>query len=396
MTSLIPPPGKKRHVIEAFGMIESILMCYRRTTWLAMAIAMISAACQMNGGEEKEAPLKFQKVIRGKLVMAVSSTGVVEAESKVEVKSKASGEILEFPFEPGDKVEKGQVLIRLDQETEERNVALTEADLSSAKAELESAKADMLEKTTNLKRARSLFAKNLISVQELDLAVAREAVASARIGQVEAMVTKAGLAVENARDRLEETVIIAPMDGVIVEKAVEQGQIITSGITSVTGGNKLMVISDLSRLFVSAQVDETDIGKVENGQKVVITVDAYQDHTFEGAVRRIYPTGQTQDNITVFLVMVEILDIRRAMLRPGMTANVDIVLEEKDDVVIAPDVAIRYTDDENMGLVNIRTQGKDMEERKVSLGLSNGFETEILSGLSEGEEVALRPPAMKE
>jgi len=336
---------------------------------------------------------RTQKAIRGELVVAVSATGEVEPEYKVEVKSKASGEILEFPFEPGDAVTKGQPLIHLDQKTEKRNVAQAEAELARANAEIKSAKADLLEKDLILKRTRSLFDKKLVSDQELDAAVARDASASAAIAQAEASGRKAELLVEDARERLHDTVIVSPIDGIIVEKTVERGQIITSGVTSVTGGNRLLVVADLRRIYVAALVDETDVGHVASGQKASVTVDTYPSKVFEGVVRRIYPTGETKDNITVFRTKVEVLDPQKSMLRPGMTANVDIVLQRKANALYIPDEAVTYAKGKSgEGTVTVKS-GSKQEERTALLGLSNGFDTEILSGLAEGETVVIKPPA---
>ncbi|MDH5638548.1 MAG: efflux RND transporter periplasmic adaptor subunit [Nitrospinota bacterium] len=373
-------------------MIQSISMTPYRIYVLLTALVFAGLACNggANGKPEKEP--RAHKVVRDDLVVSVSATGVVEPEYKVEVKSKASGEILEFPHEPGDSVKKGEVLIRLDQKTEQRNVALMEADLSKARAELESAKADLLEKNLALKRTRTLLEKQLISGQELDSAVAHAAVAQARVSQIGAIIEKASLVVEDARERLAETVIESPIDGVIVEKTVERGQIITSGITSVTGGTRLLVVADLTRLYVYALVDETDIGQVAMDQKVTVSVDAYPEQEFDGVVQRIYPVGETSDNITVFRVKVEILGDRKTLLRPGMTANVDIILRKRPNALIVPDEAVAYDpDDEKKGAVTVKT-AKGNIVRQVTLGETNGFETEVTTGLKEGEMVLIKPP----
>ncbi|MDH5510151.1 MAG: efflux RND transporter periplasmic adaptor subunit, partial [Nitrospinota bacterium] len=198
--------------------------------------------------------------------------------------------------------------------------------------------------------------------------------------------------VEDARERLSETVIESPIDGVIVEKTVERGQIITSGITSVTGGNRLLMVADLSRLYVFALVDETDIGQVAMGQKVSVSVDAYPEHEFDGVVHRIYPVGETSENITVFRVKVEILGDNKTLLRPGMTANVDIILRTSPNTFIVPDEAVAYDlHDEKKGAVTVKTSTGSME-RQVTLGETNGFETEVTTGLEEGELVLIKPP----
>jgi len=290
------------------------------------ALAVAAAYYQKYSGATVK--IKTQPVARGDLIVSVSASGAIEPNFQVEVKSKASGEILAFDFEPGDYVTKGQTLLTLDQRTEKRNLAQQQADLARVTSELESAKASLLEQELRLKRTRKLFDKNLVSDQELDSAVAGAATARARIGEIEARIMKAKLAVDDASERLEDTVIDSPIDGVIVEKTVERGQIISSGITSVTGGTKLCVIADLSRLFIFALVDETDIGKVQLRQKARIVLDAYPDDRIPAHVDAIAYEAKTVSNVTTYIVDV-IPERTPAHMRSGMTANVSFVLAKK-------------------------------------------------------------------
>ncbi len=330
-------------------------------------------------------------VERGDLVLAISASGVIEPNFKVEVKSKASGKILEFPFEPGDKVKAGQTLLKLDPRTERRSLAQREADLSRALADLQFAKAELMERESKLKRAKALSRKNLVSKEALESAEAATTKARARISEVNAAIRKARLVVEDAKERLEDTVIASPIDGVIIEKSVERGQIISSGITSFSGGTKLCVVADLSRIFVMTLVDETDIGKVSVGQKTKLTVDAYADKTFKGKVTRVYPMGESRDNITVFRVKVEAFGDDLYLLKPKMTANVDMILKVRKNILIAPDSAIKIDkNDEQKGYVYV-PEGSGLIKREVALGLSNGFETEISEGVKEGDKILLRP-----
>ncbi|MGK7345253.1 MAG: efflux RND transporter periplasmic adaptor subunit [Candidatus Nitrospinota bacterium M3_3B_026] len=333
---------------------------------------------------------KTTTAIRGDLVTAVSATGTVEPNFKVEVKSKASGEILSFPFEPGDKVSAGQQLLRLDPETEKRNVALARADLARAEAELEYARATLMERESKLKRTRSLHERGLVAKEELEAAEAAAATAAARVNEASAALRKAELAVEDAEERLSETVINSPLDGVLIEKSVERGQIISSGITSFTGGTTLCVLADLSLVFVMTLVDETDIGMAHEGQEARMTVDAYPEKVFEGTVRRIYPMGEMEDNITFFKVKVKAGADGARFLRPGMTANVDLIVDSRKDVLIVPDETIRR-DDDGKTYVYVLEKGRP-SPRKVTVGLTNGFETQVTEGLSEGERILLRPP----
>lgn len=356
-----------------------------------LVLAVGAAAFYLNREmRPEERAGKTAMVIRGDLVTAVSATGTVEPDFKVEVKSKASGEILSFPFEPGDAVSAGQQLLRLDPETEKRNVALARADLARAKAELKYAKATLMERESKLNRTRSLHGRGLVAKEELEAAEAAAATAAARVSEAAAALRKAELAVEDAEERLSETVINSPIDGILIEKSVERGQIISSGITSFTGGTTLCALADLSRVFVMTLVDETDIGKVFEGQEARMTVDAYPEKIFDGMVQRIYPVGEMKDNITFFRVKVEAGADGARFLRPGMTANVDLIVDSRKDVLIVPDETIRK-DDDGKTYVYVLENGR-ASPREVAVGLTNGFETEITEGLFEGERILLRPP----
>jgi HlyD family secretion protein len=339
--------------------------------------------------------LKTAQVTRGDLVHAVSATGVIEPNFQVEVKSKASGEILSFPLEPGDMVVSGQKLITLDPSTEQRNVAQREADLAKADADLASARASMMEAKGKYDRAKKLMGDGLVSAQELESAETALMSAAARVAVAEASVKRVRLEVEDARERLRETVVVSPIDGMILEKNVEKGQIISSGISSFTGGTKLSVVADLTRTFIMTLVDETDIGKVFDGQKARITADAYPDKVFEGKVDRVYPKGQESDKITVFKVKVEIIGENRRLLKAMMTANVDLILDVRKGVLIVPDEAVKLDDKDKKPYVQTLEDGKPAR-RMVKTGLSNGFETEITEGLKEKETVVLRVPATSE
>jgi HlyD family secretion protein len=363
----------------------------------AVITALAGGAYYFKSSTQADASSKIKtaQVVRGDLVHAVSATGVIEPNFQVEVKSKASGEILSFPWEPGDMVVSGQKLLTLDPSTERRNVAQREADLAKANADLASAQASMLEIRGKYGRAKTLMGQGLISLQEMESAESALASAAARVAVAEASVKRVRLEVEDARERLKETVVVSPIDGMILEKNVEKGQIISSGISSVTGGTKLSVVADLARTFIMTLVDETDIGKVFEGQKARITADAYPDKVFDGKVDRVYPKGQESDKITVFKVKVEIVGENRRLLKAMMTANVDLILDSRKGVLIVPDESVKLDDKDKKPYVQV-LEGDKPVRRTVKTGLSNGFETEITEGLKEKDTVVLRSPAPSE
>ena len=215
---------------------------------------------------------------RGDLDLTVSADGVVQPINKVEVKSKASGQIFELNVVEGQEVTKGDLLIALDQKT-----ALNDYD--QAKADLELAEANATQQENNYRRSAELFDKSMISQQERDLANVESVRAKSSL-------VKARAALSSADERLRDTRIRAPIDGIVLTKNVEIGQIISSGVSNVGGGTLLATLADMSQVYVETNVDEVDIGRIAVGQSAKVVADAYPDDSFTGEVIRIAPLGQ--------------------------------------------------------------------------------------------------------
>ena len=381
----------------------------------------------------KELIFKTAKVLKGDLEVKVSATGVVEPNFKVEVKSKASGEVLNFSFDEGDYVEKGQLLLQLDKSDELRSVAKVQADLQGSLANLEKAKtllllqkntyktdlrtsvseeveaeANLEESQEKLKRQTDLFHKKFTSRETLEsaerdykvnqenLVQARSkleaaknsihdiALREAEIELAKAEHTRTKIALDEARERLRETDIFAPISGTIIDKMVEQGQIISSGISNVSGGTALLTIADLKRLYIVADVDETDIGAVFKGQRVIITADALLGQAFKGKVLRVAPQGKTEDSVTIFKVKLEIMEEGIGRLKPMMTANVDIINEKLEDVLYVPREAIRKKNEKTYAAV---LQDGMPNEIPVTTGIHNPIHIQVLTGLDMDQEI---------
>ncbi len=380
-------------------------------------------------------PFKTAQVIQGNLVVKISATGVVEPNFQVEVKSKASGEVLKFKYEEGDRIKKGQLLLQLDKSDEIRSVARSKADLASATAKLNKAKTALLSQETKyqtnlksaqsqvqeaeatleesedkLKRQEDLFQKKFASrealqgaqtafkVNQENLIQARSSLQAAKdtiydievkkheIDLARAEVQRAKIALAEAKERLDETEIFAPISGVLIEKLVEQGQIISSGISNVSGGTTLANLADLSRLFIIADVDETDIGSIQIGQQVKITADAYPGRTFPGKVQRISPKGQVENSITIFKVKIEIKGKGKSILKPMMSANVDIISKELKSVLYLPREAIRVEKSKKYAAILVNNEPQEVP---VTTGVRNPIHVQILSGLEADQTVLM-------
>jgi HlyD family secretion protein len=264
-------------------------------------------------------------VARGDLDLTVSADGVVQPINKVEVKSKASGQIFELNVVEGQEVRKGDLLIALDQKT-----ALN--DFEQAKADLELAEANATQQENNFRRSAELFEKGMISQQERDLA-------NVEFVRAKSSLVKARAALSSADERLRDTRIRAPIDGIILTKNVEIGQIISSGVSNVGGGTLLATLADMTQVYVETNVDEVDIGRVTVGQTAKVVADAYPDDSFTGEVIRIAPLGKTAQNVTVFSVIILVKN-RGGRLKAGMSASVEIEIFRRKNVLLVPNDAL--------------------------------------------------------
>lgn len=374
-------------------------------------------------------------VARGDLRVSVSSTGSVVSNLDVEVKCKAGGQVMKVPFDISDAVKEGDLLVELDPIDEQRKVSQAEVSLSVAQAKLAVARENLAVAEQTLKtdrqradaalqaarkqatdarakadRMKELYAKRLVSQEDadtaetaavqneadLDLAKVRLAelttqertleVKRQEVRQAEATAQSDQITLDIAKDRLRDTKVLAPMAGAISSRSVQVGQIIASATSNVGGGTALLNLSDLSRLFVLANVDESDIGKVKAGQEVTITVDAYPGMNFRGKVVRIATTGVNSSNVVTFEVKIEVLSERKNLLKPQMTANVDVLVGQAEGTLLVPANALVRRGREYFAEVQA---GGAKTEKKVEIGLTNGDRTEVKSGLAEGEVVTV-------
>lgn len=292
---------------------------------LALAGALSVTACSRSDAGEPNSHLEIAPVERRTLEIRAEAAGLVEPIRVVEVKSKASGEILRLGVETGDRVERGAFLAEIDPRDVRNAFSQAEADLEVARARLSTSEAQR-------KRAEELRKANVITEQEFEAAVLD--VANAR-----AQLIKAETNLELARERLGDVIIRAPIDGTIIQKDVEVGQIIASASQNISGGTTLFLMADLSEMQVRTLVDETDIGRIAAGLPAQVTVEAFPGRIFAGEVLKIEPQAVVEQNVTMFPVLVR-LDNREGLLKPGMNAEVRIEIARRDDAVTVPNAAV--------------------------------------------------------
>ena len=360
-------------------------------------------------------PEKIVVVERGDLARSVVARGKVEPRSSVGIKSKANGIIKELLVDVGDPVTKGQVLAELDKEdlaaqvrgakagldAEEAN--LQAATAAEAKARREAANPELEFTRRDFERAQGLFKEKIASQQQLDdadrsyqmcrnrqgLLEAMVDCAAAQTQQVRARVAAAKATVERAEEALGYATIRSPIDGIVLWRPTEVGHPVSSLLNLGSAASLIMVLGDMSSVFVKGAVDEADVGKAQLHQCVRTRVEAYPNERFDGVVQRIAPMSQEQGNVTTFEVRVTIAN-PQGKLRAGMTANAEIVLEELRNILLVPETALIYETDKSTW-AQLLAPGTRSGWRKapVKTGISDGQRTQVTEGLKEGDKLVL-------
>lgn len=294
---------------------------------LASGALVLAAACR------KEAPKQVYQAVpveRRDIVVSAVASGVIQPDTLVEVRSRASGEVVKLYAETGQLVKQGDPLVRIDPRLPQNGYEQAKADLDVAKAQLENARIQR-------DRSAQLLKDQSITVQENETAQLNYATAQANL-------VKAQIAVQNAKILLEDTDVRSPITGTIIEKSVERGQQIASATQNVGGGTVLMRMADLDLVQAVTLVDETDIGKIRPGMRATVTVNAYPNRPFEGEVLKIEPNDTTSQNVTMFPVRVRVRNEQNRLL-PGMNCDVRIHVGEADSVLAVPNGALRTPKD---------------------------------------------------
>lgn len=263
---------------------------------------------------------------RASINVSVGSTGIVEPLAIVEVKSKASGEILELLVETGDLVDEGDLLVHIDPRTVRNRLAQAEAGLKAAVSRRQISQ-------TQMTRAEVLVKNGTFTEIEHEQAMLE-------LANAEAQVISAEVEVENARIAVEDTDVRAPITGTVIAKPTEKGQVISSPTQDFAGGTLLMSMADLSAVQIRALIDETDIGKVRPGMKAEITVAAFPNQPFPGDVIKIEPQAVVEQNVTMFAVLMSIQN-PEGLLMPGMNAEVEVSIASRENVLSLPVMALR-------------------------------------------------------
>ena len=297
---------------------------------ITILILVLSSCGSDNESSQETTFYKKETVNQKKLELSIEASGIIEAISSVEIKSKASGEILLLGAEVGDLVKKGSILGQIDQRTPKNILDQAKSDLEASRVRLENAK-------SQYDRGKELHAKG--SISDKDYEDIQESFAQAK-----STVVRTEVSYENAKIALDDTIVRSPVQGTIISRPVEVGQVISSPTSAVGGGTILMTMADLSKVRVRALVDEIDVGKVSIGQTVSIKVAAYRDKEFFGTVSKIEPLAKIEQNVTTFPVLIDI-DNNENLLLLGMNTDVVIEVLNKNVTLSTPTMSLRTRKD---------------------------------------------------
>lgn len=392
----------------------------RKWIWALLVVAVLAGAgVAVRAALKPDNTIDASKLVaieKGDIARSVVATGKIEPRSTVEVKSKASGIVKQIFVDYGDTVRLGQVLAELDKEELQARVRelraavqASEASEAAAVAALERNRVDAegpdlpflksaFERAGQLHR-EGLAAKTVVEdaekIYQMALnkqmsAISNLAVARADITRAKAQVAQAKAMLERAEEDLRNATIVSPIDGLVLSRNVEVGNAVSSILVVGSQAQPIFTLGDVSDVFVRGKVDQADIGKVFIGQMARIVVESFRDRKFEGKVYKISPLGVEKENVTTFEVQVSIANPGRE-LKANMSANAEVILEERPGVLLIPEAAVIY-DKQRKASVEIPDAATEKGRRKVDvqLGISNGVKTELLAGLKEGQKVILQ------
>lgn len=383
-------------------------------------IIVIFAALALRQGRRGGISVRTEEVARRDLVSVVTASGRIRPHRSVDIQADVSGRIVDLRVDEGGMVERGDTLLVIERTTFEAAVQRARAAVSSAQASATQARANRDQSSRSLDRTRGILAHNpeLLSEQEVDAAETNYEVQEALYQAAEFMVQQARANLREARDRLAKTVITAPMTGRVTRLNVEQGETAIVG-TMNNPGTVLLTVADLAEMEAVIEVDETDIPEIELGDSATIEIDAFPDRVFSGLVTEIAHSsiqggslgfsGRTSDQSVDFEVVIRLTDPPQA-LRPDLSATADVIAEVRDSVLSIPIIALtlrkpeveeevpRESEGEVIQLGNngepeeqegvfVVNEDKEVEFRRITVGIAGRDHFEVVGGLEEGETI---------
>lgn len=374
------------------------------------AALLVVVLCAAGGGywyinnKEPEIQYKTATVERSNLLSTIQATGTLSPVETVDVGTQISGTIKELYFDYNSRVKAGQLIAVIDNAAQQAEVAQAQASVASARADVENSRAALDVAAKDLRRTKELSRRDLIAKADVDTDTATLLQAQASLAAAQAKVDQYNATLDKAKINLNYTRIYSPVDGVVVAKNVEEGQTVAASYQTPSIAE---IARDLTQMQVEVKVDEADIGGVHEGQEAIFNVDTFPNDEFKGKVTQVRLSPTTADNVVTYTVIVKVRNLEGKLL-PGMTANVSLVLESRENVLTVPNSAFRFKPAENTAVKDMGPPGPGGRKETVAAvskpavytltknkpvkvnvkkGISDGQDTEILSGLTEGQQV---------
>jgi HlyD family secretion protein/macrolide-specific efflux system membrane fusion protein len=379
----------------------------RRWPWVVLTLlSMIAGGIKMGVGRSAPKELDGSLIVqvkRGDLPIEVIETGKIQPREKVEVKSKVAGQVERVFVEEGTRVKKGQPLLRIDPTDFRRDVARTESDVARAEADVAQAENALEFARLSLDRKQKGLEGRGVAQIDVDFAANELKAKTTSVKSAQVMLAGAKVALGAAQDRLRYTQIDAPMDGTVIQRGIEPGEVVTPGVQATFEGKALLTVADLSTLIVKADLNQIDVAKIELGQKVKLTLDALPGKSYEAVITKVAPAssipkGGTVEVFPVEATVAKMVGADTSAIKPGMTADVRVHIETKPNVLYLPIEAVVKEAGKASVTKIVELEGGKRRTDKVDVktGVRNDRDVQILDGVKEGDKVLIKPASAAE
>lgn len=326
-----------------------------------------------------------ENVTRGDIENTITAVGTLKALRSVNVGSQVSGQLKSVDVEVGDDVKRGQLIAEIDPASLEKRVEMSSAQLDNLNAQLLSKEAQREIKELNIKRQRTLLSSRGVSQAAVDQAEADLKIAEAEVNGLKAQIRQQEAQLDSEKVDLGYSKIYSPMDGTVVDQPAKEGETLNAVQTAPT----IVTVADLSVMTVEAQVSEADISKLKIGMPVYFTLLGQPDKRYEGRLRTIKPKPEITNNVVLYYALFDVPN-PDGNLMLDMSAQVYFVIDAASDALLVHTAALTPTKEHNKKLVTVIDKSGNEQERTITIGISNRVQTQVLDGLSEGDEVVLK------
>jgi len=342
----------------------------KKVLWMIVALVVVTALVLgltvLKGGKSNEVKYRTEAIGRGDIEAVVVTSGTLNPIDTIDIGAQVSGKITKLYADFNTPVKTGDIVAELDQEQLQMKIQQNEASYQTRSAALEQAKVTLQTSGKAYERAKALFAKSLLSVEEMDTAEANYLTAKSSLVSAQAGLNQAKSALDQSKVDLSYAIIRSPVDGVVITRKVSLGQTLQSGFNVPV---LFQVATDLTKMKVECDVDESDIGKVKEGQKVRFTVEAYPNEPFHGVVQQVRVSPTTTNNVVTYTIIVNVDNPEKKLL-PGMTATASIIVGEAKNVLRVPNGALRFMP--SLSEAELKKMQDEMRERFMAQRQAQG------------------------